>query len=63
MSLKGIRIASEYCPQNHPCPSKRVCPVGAIEQKGFAAPTINEEKCILCGKCIKTCPVFQPVSA
>ncbi|ACL70759.1 4Fe-4S binding protein [Halothermothrix orenii] len=63
MKLKGIKIVKEYCPQNHPCPSKSICPVGAIKQKGFGAPTIDEEKCILCGKCLNTCPVFQPIPA
>ena len=62
MSLKGIKIRKAFCPQNHPCPTVRICPVGAIEQKGFNAPTINKEKCILCGKCIHSCRVFQPVN-
>lgn len=63
MKLKGIKIQKAYCPQNHPCPSIRICPVGAIEQKGFNAPTINRKKCILCGKCIQSCRVFQPIKA
>ncbi|WP_407313960.1 4Fe-4S binding protein [Desulfosporosinus sp. SB140] len=45
------------CPQNHPCPSIRVCPVGAIGQIGFDAPTIDQEKCIHCKKCVKYCPM------
>jgi Fe-S-cluster-containing hydrogenase component 2 len=61
MSLKGIKIEKAYCPQNHSCPSLRVCPVGAIKQKGYSAPTIDEDECILCGKCLGTCPVFQPI--
>lgn len=36
-----------------------VCPVGAIsiqnDKEGFAYPSINEEKCIKCGLCYKSC--------
>ena len=46
----------ERCPQNHPCPSVRVCPVGALHQEGFQAPTVDHEKCIRCGKCVRFCP-------
>jgi formate hydrogenlyase subunit 6/NADH:ubiquinone oxidoreductase subunit I len=28
---------------------------------GYAAPTIDESKCIACGKCSRRCPVFQLV--
>ncbi|HWP50850.1 MAG TPA: 4Fe-4S binding protein [Clostridia bacterium] len=45
------------CPQNHPCPSVKVCPVGALLQQGYAAPTVDEDKCIKCGKCVKFCPM------
>ena len=45
------------CPQNHPCPMVRTCPVGAITQQGFKAPTIDQEKCIQCGKCLRGCPM------
>lgn len=61
MKLKDIKVEKAYCPQNHPCPSIRFCPAGAIKQKGYGAPTIDKKKCILCGKCIKTCRTFQPV--
>ena len=53
----AIQIIKARCPQNHPCPSVKVCPVSAIIQKGFAAPDIDAEKCIDCGKCIKFCPM------
>lgn len=43
------------CPQNHPCPLVRLCPVGAIAQRGFAAPTIDVDKCIDCGACSVSC--------
>lgn len=51
-------VISEYrCPQNHPCPSVRVCPVGAITQRGYAAPEVDMDLCIKCGKCIRFCPM------
>ncbi|MEA5137289.1 MAG: 4Fe-4S binding protein [Candidatus Fimivivens sp.] len=45
------------CPQNHACPSVKVCPVGALIQHKFEAPTVDENKCIKCGKCVKFCPM------
>ena len=56
-----IIVRAEMCPQNHPCPSLRSCPEGALSQKGYAAPTVDESKCISCGKCARRCPVFQLV--
>ena len=53
---KNLRIITEKCPQNHKCPAIKVCPVGALTQKDFEAPTINYEKCIRCGKCSNFCP-------
>ncbi|MBN2411518.1 4Fe-4S binding protein [candidate division KSB1 bacterium] len=53
-----ILTRAERCPQNHPCPVLRSCPVGAISQHGYSAPVIDEEKCIDCGKCVKLCSVF-----
>ncbi|HEX9062719.1 MAG TPA: 4Fe-4S binding protein [Clostridia bacterium] len=52
-----INVDKNRCPQNHPCPAVRVCPVGAIKQAGFNAPTIDLEKCIKCKKCILFCPM------
>jgi ferredoxin len=43
------------CPQNHPCPLVRVCPAGAISQRGSAAPVIDVEKCVECGLCVVSC--------
>ncbi len=54
---KIITVSQQRCPQNHPCPSVRVCPVGALKQKGFSAPEVDEEKCIKCGKCVNYCPM------
>ncbi|MEA4896300.1 MAG: 4Fe-4S binding protein [Oscillospiraceae bacterium] len=53
----SLTVKKSRCPQNHPCPSVRVCPVGALSQKGFAAPTVDKNKCIKCGKCTKSCPM------
>ena len=53
---KQLRIIIENCPQNHSCLAVKVCPVGALDQKGFNAPTINYDKCIGCGKCARFCP-------
>ena len=55
-TMKNLVVVKEKCPQNHPCPSVRVCPVGALVQSGFAAPKVDASKCILCGKCVKFCP-------
>ena len=32
-----------------------------IDKRGFAHPVIDNTKCIECGKCVKTCPVLNPV--
>lgn len=58
----SIKVIAEKCPQNHPCPSVKVCPVGALSQEGFKAPTVDVEKCIGCNKCVKYCPMgaFEP---
>jgi coenzyme F420-reducing hydrogenase beta subunit len=41
-----------------------VCPVKAIRMtpndQGFAYPQIDEDHCIACEKCIRTCPVLTP---
>jgi Fe-S-cluster-containing hydrogenase component 2 len=52
-----ISVDKNRCPQNHRCPSIRVCPVGAIKQDGFDLPTIDDEICIKCKKCIMYCPM------
>jgi Fe-S-cluster-containing hydrogenase component 2 len=51
-----ITVNEHKCPQNHPCPSVKICPVNALVQEGFKAPTVDESKCIRCGKCVKFCP-------
>ncbi|MEG1554946.1 MAG: 4Fe-4S binding protein [Rikenellaceae bacterium] len=48
----------EKCPQNHHCPLIAKCPVDAISQKDmYSLPTYDPEKCISCGKCVKSCPM------
>ena len=53
---KKLKIIIENCPQDHLCPAMKVCPVGALSQKGFGAPEIDENKCIKCGRCASFCP-------
>ena len=57
-----MTIDNRRCPQNHPCPAVRVCPQKAIKQVDFQAPTIDQEKCTECNRCVKFCPygVFKP---
>jgi Fe-S-cluster-containing hydrogenase component 2 len=52
-----LAVKINRCPQNHPCPSVKVCPVGALSQQGFKAPVVDMAKCIKCGKCVKFCPM------
>ena len=54
---KTLLVKKDRCPQNHPCPAVRVCPVGALTQKGFAVPEVNYDLCIACGKCSNFCPM------
>lgn len=53
----SIKIVPERCPQNHKCPAVSVCPYGALVQKAYNAPVVDESKCISCGKCAKFCPM------
>ncbi len=55
-----IHVENSRCPENHPCPLVKRCPVGAITQQGHKAPIINHDKCIECGICTHSCP-FQAV--
>ena len=41
---KTLTLIKDNCPQNHPCPAVKVCPVGALSQNGYNAPTINHDK-------------------
>ena len=53
----SLVVKTNRCPQNHPCPSIKVCPVGALSQQGYKAPHVDMNKCIKCGKCVKYCPM------
>jgi ferredoxin len=53
-----ITMRAEICPQNHPCPSVRVCPTGAITQQGNQAPAVDRDLCTNCGICTLSCPAF-----
>jgi len=60
--MSKIVINEKFCPKNHYCPTVHICPVGAINQdNAFSAPNIDESLCIGCGKCVKSCMVFQTV--
>lgn len=54
---KVLVVKKMRCPQNHSCPSIKVCPADALSQKGYSAPTVDMTKCIKCGKCVKYCPM------
>lgn len=54
---KILVVKTDRCPQNHPCPSVRVCPVGALSQRAYNAPDVDSNTCIKCGKCVKFCPM------
>ncbi len=52
-----LKVISEKCPQNHSCPAVKICPVSALIQEGFHAPTVDVSKCTKCGKCTRFCPM------
>lgn len=52
-----LTVDKNLCPQNHACPAIAVCPVGAITQIGNDLPTIDHNKCIECGQCVRFCPM------
>ena len=54
-------VIANRCPQDHPCPCVRVCPVGAISQQGFSEPKIEAENCTECGVCTSLCP-YQAIT-
>lgn len=50
-----IVVDKDRCPQNHRCPLIDLCPRQAISQVGFGLPQIDADKCIACGKCVRSC--------
>lgn len=52
----SVHVDAARCPQNHACPALRHCPVGAITQDGFSAPTVDAGLCVDCGRCQLVCP-------
>ena len=54
-------VIEHRCPQDHPCPCVRMCPVDAVSQRDFAAPEIDKERCVDCGVCVKVCP-YQAIT-
>lgn len=54
--MKKLKVIVERCPQNHKCPAVKVCPVNALSQTDFNAPTVDYDKCIKCGKGSNFCP-------
>ena len=53
---KMLQVIVANCPQDHKCPAVGVCPVGALSQEGFHAPTVDHDICIQCGECSDFCP-------
>lgn len=53
----SILVIQDRCPQNHPCPSVKVCPFQALSQVGNKAPVVDETLCTTCGKCVRFCPM------
>jgi ferredoxin len=51
-----MKINAARCPQNHRCPAMSVCQFGAITQKGFGLPEIDQDKCQHCLSCVSFCP-------
>lgn len=59
--MKKAIINTSKCDRSPFCPVKRVCPVNAVTQEGgfmrSAAPVVDKDKCIGCGKCVHVCPM------
>lgn len=53
---KKLKVLEKNCPKKHKCTAVKICPVGAITQKDFDVPKIDQKKCIKCGKCTLVCP-------
>lgn len=49
------KINPQKCDQKFPCAARFACPLGAIHFMG-SSPTVLEDRCQGCGKCILVCP-------
>ena len=56
-------IDAHACPQNHRCPLVNICPVQAISQQGYGLPVTDNDLCIECGKCSRSCPMGAVVKS
>lgn len=56
--MKKGPVAVIECLQEIPCdPCRKACPYGAIQFEALTdLPTLDEEKCIGCAKCLSVCP-------
>ena len=54
--MQKLIVIKEKCPQNHPCPSVKICPVHALKQEKYNAPIVDNDVCINCAKCTTFCP-------
>ena len=52
----SLEVIKDRCPQNHKCPAVMVCPVEALSQETIEAPTVDQDLCIECGRCVEFCP-------
>ncbi len=51
-----IYVEESRCPRDRTCPMLLHCPSGAISQKGFNAPRVDNSKCEECFYCVNNCP-------
>lgn len=53
----AVTVDKNLCPQNHPCPAIKVCPVNALSQVDNKLPVVDADLCIECGVCVDFCPM------
>jgi heterodisulfide reductase subunit A-like polyferredoxin len=56
MNKVTLIVNRERCPQKHLCKAVKNCPMGALQQDGKKAPTIDSSLCNTCGTCTGLCP-------